>query len=383
MPATACRKPRPYRCILSMKSSGAAGRSPRACATKTSISAAPAGRPGLDAPPTPASRAADNLRSSRRNKTRVWLPGAGAIYGLNDRLTLFGGVHKGFTAPTNAPGVDEETALNVEAGARFNGERLSAEATWFLSDYDNLLGECTASSGADCEIGDAFNGDAATVTGLELRLVADLLPDAAVSLPLELAYTYINGEFDTDIADTDFFGDVRKGDPIPYIPDHQLNLTPRPAADPLGVVPIRQLYRRGLHEGGLRRLRAHRQHVDPRLRRQLPPDRQPRPLCPSGKPEPASRRSSAVNPTAPGPTRTAPHRLACASPSDLVHRLRDVGGAEFGASQTPTNPRQRVRTRISGFAIAFARLIRDAIAPGSGSAVVQRRATRQWFHRPD
>ena len=64
----------------------------------------------------PASRAADNLRSSRRNQTRVWLPGAGAIYSLTDRLTLFGGVHKGFTAPTNAPGVDEETALNYEAG---------------------------------------------------------------------------------------------------------------------------------------------------------------------------------------------------------------------------------------------------------------------------
>ncbi len=180
-------------------------------------------RPGRTA--NPASRAADNLRSSRRNQTRVWLPGGGAIYSINDRLTLFGGVHKGFTAPTNAPGVDEETAWNYEAGARFSGERLSAEATWFLSDYDNLLGECTASSGADCEIGDAFNGDAATVVGLELRLAAELRPDAALSLPLELAYTHINGEFDTDIADTDFFGDVSKGDPIPYIPEHQLNLT--------------------------------------------------------------------------------------------------------------------------------------------------------------
>ena len=173
----------------------------------------------------PASRAADNLRSRRRNKTQVWLPGGGAIYHLNDRLALFGGVHKGFTAPTNAPGVDEETALNYEAGVRFHGQRLSAEATGFLSDYENLLGECTASSGTDCEIGDAFNGDAATVIGLELRLTADLLPEAAFSLPLELAYTHINGEFDTDIADTDFFGDVRKGDPIPYIPDHQFNLT--------------------------------------------------------------------------------------------------------------------------------------------------------------
>lgn len=35
----------------------------------------------------------------------------------------------------------------------------------------------------------------------------------------------MDATFDTDIADTDFFGDVRKGDPIPYIPDHQLRLS--------------------------------------------------------------------------------------------------------------------------------------------------------------
>ncbi len=173
----------------------------------------------------PASRAQGNLRSSRSNKTKVWLPGFGAIYNAGPQLSFFAGLHKGFTAPSNAPGVKEEKALNYEAGARYSGESLRAEATWFLSDYDNLLGECTASSGTDCAIGDAFNGEAATVQGLELRFAATLLPESRVSLPLELAYTHISGEFDTDIADTDFFGDVSKGDPIPYIPEHQLNLT--------------------------------------------------------------------------------------------------------------------------------------------------------------
>ena len=173
----------------------------------------------------PASRAEENFRSSRRNKTKVWLPGMGAVYVLNERLSFFGGAHKGFTAPSNAPGVNEETALNYEAGLRFAEERFSAEATWFLSDYDNLLGECTASSGTDCVIGDAFNGDAATVLGLELRLGVELLPNNAFNLPVSLAYTHLNGEFDTDIADTDFFGSVRKGDPLPYIPGHQLHLT--------------------------------------------------------------------------------------------------------------------------------------------------------------
>ena len=173
----------------------------------------------------PASRAEDNFRSSRRNKTEVWLPGMGAVYALNERLSIFGGLHKGFSAPSNAPGVQEEKALNYEAGLRYVDERLSGEATWFFSDYDNLLGECTASSGVDCVIGDAFNGDAATVLGVELRVGAELLRDSVFSLPMSLAYTYIQGEFQTDIADTDFFGSVRKGDPLPYIPEHQLELT--------------------------------------------------------------------------------------------------------------------------------------------------------------
>ncbi len=39
--------------------------------------------------------------------------------------------------------------------------------------------------------------------------------------PLTVSYTYLDATFDTDIADTDFFGDVSKGDPLPYIPKHQ------------------------------------------------------------------------------------------------------------------------------------------------------------------
>lgn len=180
-------------------------------------------RPGRTT--NPASRAADNFRDSRTNKTKVWLPGMGVVYQLNDQTSLFGGVHKGFTAPSNSPGVEEEEAINYELGVRFHGNNLNLEAAYFLSDYDNLLGECTGSSGSDCEIGEAFNGDAATVQGLELMLATNLLRNSALSLPLQVSYTYIDGSFDTDIAATDFFGDVSKGDPIPYIPENQLNLS--------------------------------------------------------------------------------------------------------------------------------------------------------------
>ncbi len=140
-----------------------------------------------------------SLRDQRQNKTQVWLPGIGASYQLSDSNVVFAGAHKGFTAPTNAPDVKEETAINYELGLRHSGA-LYAEATLFLSDYDNLLGQCTASSGSNCAIGDAFNGEAATVKGLELLVSKDLFSSETIKFPASLTYTYIDSQFDTDIA---------------------------------------------------------------------------------------------------------------------------------------------------------------------------------------
>jgi len=161
------------------------------------------------------------FQDDRENDTQVVLPGLGALYKMNDNWTLVAGAHKGFTAPSNAPGVREEEAINFEFGFRFANNTLNAEAIYFLSDYDNLIGECTASSGSNCEIGDAFNGDAATVQGLEFILKTELTEINGINVPLNITYTYIDSKFDTDIADTAFFGDVSAGDSIPYIPENQ------------------------------------------------------------------------------------------------------------------------------------------------------------------
>ena len=162
------------------------------------------------------------FRDARQNDTQVFLPGLGILYQVNDSLSVLGGAHKGFTAPSNSPNVNEETAINYELGFRYQNDALSTELIGFMSDYDNILGECTASSGSDCTIGDAFNGDAATVTGLELLVRANLARSSSYKIPVSLSYTLIHGEFDSDIADTDFFGSVSKGDPLPYLPENQL-----------------------------------------------------------------------------------------------------------------------------------------------------------------
>jgi Fe(3+) dicitrate transport protein len=164
---------------------------------------------------------ARTFRDDRENDTQVVLPGLGALYKMDESWTLVAGAHKGFTAPSNSPDVREEEAINYEFGFRFANNTLNAEAIYFLSDYDNLLGECTASSGSNCEIGDAFNGDAATVQGIEFVLKTELTEFNGIRVPFNITYTYIDSEFDTDIADTAFFGDVSAGDSIPYIPENQ------------------------------------------------------------------------------------------------------------------------------------------------------------------
>ena len=130
--------------------------------------------------------------------------------------------------------MNEEESINYEFGVRYSAETFYADAIGFVTDFDNLLGICTPSSGSNCEIGDAFNGNAATIAGIEFRSGLDLagigLPGIgkAVSrsfqIPLDLSYTYTNSQFDTDIADTEYWGDVARGDPVPYIPEHQFLL---------------------------------------------------------------------------------------------------------------------------------------------------------------
>ena len=175
----------------------------------------------------PSSRAATNLRSTRENRTKVLSPGFGVSYRASDHTVVHLGAHRGFTAPSNAPDVREESAWIYETGVRFvsGSAPFAADIVAFFTDYDNILGECTASSGTDCEIGEAFNGDAATVAGVEAQITTDFASNRGFSLPVSLNLTLFDGQFDTNVADTDFFGDVNEGDPIPYLPRSQVNLT--------------------------------------------------------------------------------------------------------------------------------------------------------------
>ena len=186
----------------------------------------------------PSSRAPDNFRDSRSNDVDIWLPGMGAIYRVSDQWQMVMGVHKGFAVPGNQPGVDPEESINYEYGMRYDGDFGSLEFMGFFNDYSNLVGVCTNSSGSECEPGDAFNGDAVQVPGLELTWTTSFELDSGWTVPLHAAYTWMDAEFQTDF-ESEFFGEVAAGDPVPYIPEHQVwvstGLQKGPWAFDLGV----------------------------------------------------------------------------------------------------------------------------------------------------
>jgi Fe(3+) dicitrate transport protein len=157
----------------------------------------------------------------------VWIPGLAVTWRMNEDWRLFAGAHRGFSSPAPGSSVDPETSWNYEAGARFLRDALSLEATLFVSDYDNLVGTCTNSTGGGCAIGDQFDGGAVDVHGLELMAAYDA-GDAlglGFSAPLQLIYTYTEGEFETSFASSfGPWGTVTAGDELPHLPENQLTL---------------------------------------------------------------------------------------------------------------------------------------------------------------
>jgi len=163
--------------------------------------------------------------SLRTNKVSAVLPSIGLVYNVSENLSLLAGAYNGFGTPTTTQGVEEEDAINLEFGGRYQQKGLLIELIAFSSDYANLVGECTASSStSDCDIGDQFNGGEARVQGLEFQFTNNFQLSDNTQMPVSIAYTYTDAEFQSTF-DGEFFGNVSKGDPIPYIPEGQIALS--------------------------------------------------------------------------------------------------------------------------------------------------------------
>ena len=164
-----------------------------------------------------------NEVSYRQNKVSVFIPGFGLNYSFNNNVSMFGGLHKGYSPPGSSEGQKAEESINLEIGTRLSYKKFNSELIFYQNNYTNLLGNDLAATGGFGEL-DPFNAGKALVNGLEFLLRTNLIENNEVSVPFSLSYTHTNAKFLSDFGSTqDIWGEVSNGDRIPYIPKHQLN----------------------------------------------------------------------------------------------------------------------------------------------------------------
>ncbi|MDB4934980.1 MAG: ligand-gated channel protein [Labilithrix sp.] len=170
----------------------------------------------------------DNLTRTHDGATyQVVIPGASAYWALRRDFGILAGVHKGFSPvpPEQARTAPPEESVNYEAGVRFARRNARAEVIAFYNDYSNLTDICTFSSGCDqANLDQQFGGGRARIAGAEVFGETELkLPDGFI-LPARVAYTYTYTELSSSFASADpQFGQVKRGDELPYVPAHQVS----------------------------------------------------------------------------------------------------------------------------------------------------------------
>lgn len=161
--------------------------------------------------------------STRENRVDVWIPGMGFNYNFAN-ISVFGGVHKGFSPPGNEAGQQPEESINYELGTRFSYAGVSGEVLGFYNDFSNLLGSDLAATGGTGSL-DQFNAGEVRVSGLEVLLNYNLLQNNdQFVLPVTFGYTFTDTEFLNSFgSEDDLWGTVTAGDEMPYISRNQWN----------------------------------------------------------------------------------------------------------------------------------------------------------------
>jgi Fe(3+) dicitrate transport protein len=169
------------------------------------------------------------------------LPGIGAHYAITEELGALAGVYRGFSPPVPGPAPieggdepDSETSINYEAGMRYALGALRAEAIGFFNDYGNLTQVCSISSCGESALDMQFDAGSARIYGVEVFASHDV-PVGPVKLPLSLTYTFTRATFqESFMSENPIWGNVAKGDFVPYVPAHQTRISAGVEGKPAG-----------------------------------------------------------------------------------------------------------------------------------------------------
>jgi Fe(3+) dicitrate transport protein len=174
------------------------------------------------------------------------VPGIGVSHTQGERITWFGGIHRGFAPPrtedvvTNLGGVvdlDPELSWNYELGVRSTiRSGLQLDATLFRMDYENQIVPATLAGGVGATL---TNGGETLHQGLELTGRVDSAPllRSMHNVYFRVGYTYLPTAKFTGVrlSGVSGFGTVNiSGNRIPYAPE-QLMTFGVGYANPLGV----------------------------------------------------------------------------------------------------------------------------------------------------
>lgn len=175
---------------------------------------------------------------SGRTELTQWIPGIGAAIAASPRLTVFGGVHRGFAPPrtedviNNATGgvveLDPELSWDTELGVRWMAPAgASVDATWFRMDYENQIVPASLAGGIGATL---TNGGSTLHQGLEVsgRLDTAGLIATAHNVYGRLAYTALTTARFTGTRFSTVPGAAGisvTGHRLPYAPEHLLTFT--------------------------------------------------------------------------------------------------------------------------------------------------------------
>lgn len=163
------------------------------------------------------------VRIETPNHARVLIPGVGLHYQLMPAASVFFGIHKGFAPPSAELYQKPESSVNMELGTRVAIGNFRAELIGFYNNYSNMLGSDLAASGGAGTL-EQFNVGEAWVKGAEFLVQYQPLPkNCNVRLPLQVSYTYTDTEIRNSF-ESHSWGNVVRGDEIPYIFKHALNM---------------------------------------------------------------------------------------------------------------------------------------------------------------
>lgn len=163
------------------------------------------------------------VRIETPNHARVLIPGVGLHYQLIPAASVFFGIHKGFAPPSAELYQKPESSVNMELGTRVAIGNFRAELIGFYNNYSNMLGSDLAASGGAGTL-EQFNVGEARVKGAEFLVQYQPLPkNCNVRLPLQVSYTYTDTEIRNSF-ESHSWGNVVRGDEIPYIFKHALNM---------------------------------------------------------------------------------------------------------------------------------------------------------------